>query len=109
MTEVLEQVSKYKENRENLKAISVSLKPLIQSGAFETINKALINMYSNNGNEEFKTFNQWKTEGKQIVKGSKAFTVWGKPKKAQNINEEKDFEEFDYYPICYLFSNLQVK
>lgn len=106
---VSEKISRYKENRENLKNLSVSLRHAVKSGAYPNINSAVIDTYTTEENKEFKTFNQWIKEGKKIIKGSKAFTVWGKPQKAVNKNEVKDFEEFDYFPLCYLFSNAQVQ
>jgi len=46
----------------------------------------LIQLYSADGKHTtFKTFQQWKEEGKFIIRGSKAFTVWGSPKKAAGL------------------------
>lgn len=74
-----------------------------------TINEVIINyFYKKNGNTIFKTFKDWKKEGKQIVKGQKGFEVWGKPRKT---NQEKDenTDEYSFFPLAYLFSELQVK
>ena len=83
------------------------------------------------GTTEFKKFNEWKSEGCTIKKGSKAFPVWSQPtsrdkKKEQdgetesapqpammeNANGEDNGEESrsgrERFNMCYLFSNLQV-
>ena len=83
------------------------------------------------GTTEFKKFNEWKSEGYTIKKGSKAFPVWSQPtsrdkKKEQdgetasapapammeNANGEDNGEESrsgrERFNMCYLFSNLQV-
>lgn len=79
-----------------------------------TINYMLINhMYETNGATEFNTFKQWKEKGATIIKGSKAFAIWGQPVHEQKKKEEKKEEateedKYKYFPICYLFSNLQV-
>jgi hypothetical protein len=57
---------------------------------------------------EFKTFHQWKALGKSILKGSKAFTLWGSPKEINHPDPEVEDDEFKYWPLCYLFSDKQV-
>lgn len=100
----------YKVRRENLKELSRMLKLQIKEGAIdaETINDALIQLYSTDGHNEFKTFNQWKELGKSIIKGSKAFVVWGRPQAIQDQDPEAEKDEFKYWPLCYLFSDKQV-
>lgn len=82
-----------------------------------TINDLLMQfLYNRNGDRQFKTFNQWKQEGKLINKGAKAAIVWGQPIKATGKPEAKTTEqdkqaqpdEFKMYPLCYLFSNEQT-
>lgn len=84
------------------------------------------------GTTEFKKFNEWKSEGYTIKKGSKAFPVWSQPTKREK--KEQDGEtasapaptpalmenadgageegsthgERERFNMCYLFSNLQV-
>ena len=84
------------------------------------------------GTTEFKKFNEWKSEGYTIIKGSKAFPVWSQPTKREK--KEQDGEtasapaptpalmenadgageegstkgERERFNMCYLFSNLQV-
>ena len=101
--------SNYEKNRLLLRELSLSLRALIKEGVFSTINEALIDHYENDGHKNFKTFNQWKKDGKSIIKGSKAFFVWGTPKDIPHPDPESDDEEFKYFPLCYLFSENQVE
>lgn len=79
-----------------------------------TINQVLVMMYETETSaHEFKTFHDWKKEGFKVNKGEKGFAVWGKPKKAKKTLETEDGEklegdEFEYYPMCYLFNENQV-
>ncbi|WP_099463388.1 ArdC-like ssDNA-binding domain-containing protein [Parabacteroides provencensis] len=68
------------------------------------------------GATEFKTFAQWKASGYNIKKGSKAFILWSKKKNVTKPGEatEKNTEPteetaYEFFPIAYLFSNLQVE
>ena len=98
------------EKRDFLKEISKEMKPLVKAGAYDTVNEAIINLvYMKDGHREFKTYEQWKSAGKQVKRGEKAFVVWGKPKSKQEDNKQENDEEKDpFYPLCFLFSNLQV-
>ena len=88
--------------------------------ASRTINSILMErLYNKKGNLEFKTFHQWKAEGKTILKGSKAYLVWAQPlnalkeqeaaEKDPNTPLEDEEGKYKYFPVCYLFSNEQVK
>jgi hypothetical protein len=104
----------YKENRDKLKQLSKAAQKLMETGQFTTINEAILNGIYKTDNpqiQEFKTFNQWKNEGKKIKKGAKGFVIWGKPKKAQAEKPDTKSEEenYKYWPMCYLFSNLQIE
>jgi DNA repair protein RadC len=101
--------SNYKANREALKQISQNVKPLVKEGYFESVNSAILATYRENGNEEFNTFGQWLEKGFAVKKGERAFLVWGTPKRLPVINPESEKDEFDYFPLCYLFSNKQVE
>jgi antirestriction protein ArdC len=98
------------QKRTILKELSKIIKPLVKEGAYTTVNEALIQeIYAINGNKVFKTYEQWKQEGKQVKKGEKAYLVWGKPKGAKEEEESPaDEEKETFFPICFLFSNLQV-
>ena len=102
--------AKYKATREALRQLSNQVKIMIDSGELDVanINEGLIRLYSQDGHSEFKTFHQWKKDGKSIKKGSKAFTVWASPQEIPHPDPESDDEEMTYFPICYLFSNKQV-
>lgn len=81
--------------------------------ATRTINYMLLNhMYETGGATEFNTFNQWKEKGATVIKGSKAFAIWGQPlheqKKEKQEEGNSELDKYKYFPICYLFSNLQV-
>ena len=85
--------------------------------ASRTVNQLLMmTVYNPKGTLEFKKFNDWKAENKTVKKGEKAIFVWGQPTGIQKQKEaEKKGEDFDTeseelgkFPICFLFSNLQV-
>lgn len=96
--------------RQQLKAISQQLKPLVKLGQFNSLNEALIQVaYKNEAHQEFKTFNQWRREGYTILKGSKAFPVWAQPVKGSRAKEGASPEDYEFFPVCYLFSNAQVR
>lgn len=84
------------------------------------------------GTTEFKKFNEWKSEGYTIIKGSKAFPVWSQPTKREKKEQDGEtasapaptpalmenadgageegstHSERERFNMCYLFSNLQV-
>lgn len=115
------------EKRESLKALSNKATELreellhnckndaeIQEINDLTINQILIkHFYKNDKHREFKTFKGWLKVGKCVIKGEKAFLVWGRPKDVQeqekNPNQEKDENETTFFPISYIFSNAQVQ
>ncbi len=83
----------------------------------QTLNYMLLNhIYDVGENVEFKTFGQWKKEGATIRKGEKSFVIWGQPISAQRKKEaeakgettEEDPDNFEYFPMCYLFGDQQV-
>lgn len=94
--------------RAALKEISNTLKPLVKAGAFDSVNEAIVSTYRNEEHQEFKKFWEWKREGCTILKGSKAFLVWGQPVK-RTAKPENQTDEYEFFPICYLFSNAQVR
>ncbi len=106
----------YQIRRDELKSLSRIVKMGMKSGAIDaaSVNDGLIQLYAVDGHEVFNTFFQWKTLGKSIIKGSKAFAVWGSPHDVKSHQQpvaaetEGEEDEFKYWPLCYLFSNLQV-
>ena len=101
------------EKRKQLIELSAQVAPLVgELGEYDTVNEALLQVvYKSDTHQVFKTFNQWKKEGKRIKKGEKAFLVWAMPKRFDR-KEKKENERSDtykYFPICFLFSNAQVE
>ena len=113
----MKKISRYRENREMLKALSQQVKPLIKEGAFDYVNDALMELiYKQNGNDEFHTLPDWNKKGFNVKKGSQAFLIWGRPKNTANPKQEEpetqdddNEEDNQFWPLCYLFSNLQVE
>ena len=74
----------------------------------------LLRVYYNVGNQEMKTFNQWKQEGKFVKKGEKGFAFWTKPmtsgkkEDGENGGEQKE-SSYKFFGICYLFTENQVQ
>lgn len=98
--------SHLKENRENLKALSNAVKPLVKEGVFGTVNEAIADLYKQQGHEELKKFWDWKNAGKTVKKGEHALLLWGQPRGKKKADSEED--EYSFFPVCYVFSNLQV-
>jgi DNA repair protein RadC len=89
---------------------SNAVKPLVESGEFPTINAAIVEtFYKTMGINVLKSFMEWKKEGKHVIKGSKAFPVWGKPVVNQTEQQEQSRDEIRYWPVKYLFSDQQVQ
>ncbi|WP_337941423.1 ArdC-like ssDNA-binding domain-containing protein [Parabacteroides sp.] len=64
----------------------------------------------------FKTFAQWKKDGYNIKKGSKAFILWSKKKSVtkpgeaiEASTEPTEETAYEFFPVAYLFSDLQVE
>lgn len=105
--------AEYKAKRDELKALSVALRPLVQQEIYSSINEALLDTYRTEEHQEFKTFWDWKKVGKSVKKGEKAFPIWGKPlegkpKEEQPKEGEEGEEDSSFWPLCYMFSNAQV-
>ena len=105
-------IEELKEKRNRLIALSQAAKALVEAGEFDRVNEAItegIYKEENPEIEEFKTFGQWKQEGKIIKKGSKGYLVWGQPRKVEQTPEgSEEPQEYKFWPVCSLFSNLQV-
>jgi len=98
--------SQIKENREKLKALSNGVKILIKQGVYDSVNEGLADFYKQNGHQELKKFWDWKKSGKTIKKGEHALLLWGQPRGKKKEDSEED--EYSFFPVCYVFSNLQV-
>lgn len=103
---------KMKHKREELKAISAGFKMLIKEGAIDSVNEGLATYYAEQGHTTLKTFKQWKEEGFKVKKGSKALLMWGQPKnynKKEDAPKKEGEKEEQFFPLAYVFSNLQVE
>jgi hypothetical protein len=99
-----------KNKRDELKAISQGFKPLVKEGAIGSVNEGLENYYREQGHADLKSYNRWKEAGFQVKKGMKALLLWGEPKPIKKAGVEvKEGEEESFFPLSYVFSNLQVE
>lgn len=100
----------YKDNRKALIALSNNLRQLVKEGVYSSVNEALLDHYAGDNPEvhEFNTFWQWKEQGYTIVKGCKAYHIWGQPRKAAQTDDTSEDETYKFWPLCYLFDNTQV-
>jgi hypothetical protein len=110
----METKSKIQEKRDYLKALSQSLKILKKEGAIETINEGLKALYAKQGHLELKTLNQWNKAGKRIKKGETALLLWAQPKKItpnpeNQTKQENEDDQMNFFPLCFVFSNLQIQ
>lgn len=96
------------EKREALKKMSAGLQQLVKSGALESVNEGLKQIYEEQGHAVLKSFHQWKKEGKKVRKGEKALLLWGRPQKGKE-KEEGTESDYTYYPVSYVFSDRQVE
>ena len=79
------------------------------------INEVIAQWYKDQtGATTFNTFNQWAKLGYRVNKGSKSVTLWAKKRTAKHtiepISKASDVieSEYKFYPIAFLFSDLQV-
>jgi hypothetical protein len=100
--------------REELKALSNSLKPLADENQ-TSINAALVFFYSEQTGvsaQDFKTLESWNTMGYMVKKGEKSYSIWGQlTKKTTNLEEGLIAGVPDvvtFYPMVSLFSIDQV-
>lgn len=111
---------RYQENRAKLKALSNEVEAAVQEGEFATKNEAILARYMAEDPEitEFRKFWDWVNDGYTVVSGAKGYVIWGqlvkrkeeeqqgeKQAEAQDTEEDKQ----DYWPLCYLFANTQVR
>ncbi len=96
--------------REELRSLSTGFAIGVREGILSSVNQGLVNYYREQGHHELKPFNRWKEEGFKIKKGSKALLLWGEPKKKKTEAEKEQEEEAGkFFPVAYVFSNLQVE
>ncbi len=102
--------TKIKERREELKELSQPLKALVKVGALVSINEGLKSIYEIQGHTELNTLNGWNKKGYCVKKGEKALLLWAEPRKIEKKKQsESEADEMEFFPICFVFSNLQVQ
>ena len=93
-------------------ALSFEAKTLMHLGKCCSVNEGLKIIYGQQGHNELKRYDEWTAEGKQVRRGEKALLLWGSKRQAnkQEVTAEDTTEndKYKFFPICYVFSNLQV-
>lgn len=90
------------------KVLSEASRVIRNTGNYPTINEWLRELYWVQ-NSILKTFHQWRYEGKLIRKWESSYVLWSKPIKTKTQNEEWKEDEFEFYNLCFLFSENQVE
>jgi hypothetical protein len=100
-----------KAKREQLKRLSKLAGKLVEAGKCASINDALIMIYNEQGHTEIHSFKKWLSLGFAVKRGEKALLLWGEPRKAFNQEKqaEKEKDEFNFFPLAYVFSQKQVE
>jgi hypothetical protein len=96
--------------REQLKGISRMIQQLVKAGRYSSVNEGLVDMYREQGHTEIHSFKKWLDQGYCVRKGEKALLLWGEPRTGQNHNKksDQDKDEFSFFPLAFVFSQLQV-
>ncbi|OES24238.1 hypothetical protein [Alteromonas macleodii] len=87
-----------------------------QTGERPSINQILLDMHkAASGCNTFRLFDQWCALGYRIKPKSKAFRIWGtprkgrRPQKADNATQTNPgADSYDFYPVCCLYNEDQV-
>ena len=96
--------------REQLKALSQTIKPLVQCGMFNSINDGIQESYIEETSQTlWHTFHEWKDEGFNVVKGQHGFPVWATPRKLKKDTDTDKATGRTWYPIAYIFHAGQVQ
>lgn len=107
--------TEHAEKKKALIALSKLAKTIQEmEGDERNVNAILIeDFYTKGEHQEFKTFHDWKKNGMSVKKGEKAFLIWGRKRQSEKKEtpepQTNEDAEFSFYPICYLFSNAQIK
>lgn len=113
-------LSELSRDAEAIRTAKVKEATTIEAAAYwesKTVNYFLMNFIypASEGTKVYKTFHEWKNEGATVKKGEKAFLIWGSPIYAKHQAEEQNTEggedkghEYEFYPLCYVFSENQV-
>ena len=102
----------YKPNprREQLKALSMQLKPLVKSGMYSSINEGVREIYTEEtGQTIWNTFKGWIDEGQKVKKGEHGFPVWAKKRSLKTKDDQEDqANSKKWFPVAYIFHAGQV-
>jgi hypothetical protein len=98
-----------KDKRDNLKELSKVVKMAISQGIYNSVNEGLVDMYAKEGHTEIHSFNSWLTRGYAVRKGEKALLLWGEPRKGGKQEKEESDDEYNFFPLAYVFSQKQVE
>lgn len=112
-----EKQAKARERRQQLRALCNALQAAAKAAGIELApNELLRRHYAQKGHTDLRTFEQWKKDGYNVLKGAKAIVLWGHPKPSKQAREAakeqgkaEEEADNDFYPLAYLFSNLQVQ
>lgn len=106
-----ERPNKTQQRRKQLIRLSNIARLKQKEGDPRRINHIIIeDFYSDEGHQDFMLFREWKKQGFKVKKGSKAFVVWGRKRKATKASDEENEEtNYKFFPLAYLFSNQQVE
>ena len=88
--------------------MSKAVQPLVKMEQYGTVNEAIIDLFYKEAGE-LNTFMQWKEKGFCVKNGSKAYVVWGSPRRIKSKDAEEGEEGTEFFPVCYLFSINQVQ
>ena len=91
--------------RAQLKALSETIKPLVQCGMFNSINEGI----EETGQTVWHTFHEWKDEGCKVIKGQHGFPVWATPRKLKKDTDTDKATGRTWYPVAYIFHAGQVQ
>lgn len=102
-----------KQKRKALSDLSRVVKMGIAAGIYESVNEGLVDIYRKEGHEEIHSFKKWLELGMVVKKGEKALLLWGEPQKNKRQDKETkpgtEADEYKFFPLAYVFSNLQVE
>ena len=99
--------SNIQKKRQEIKEISKTLQELKEHGDIKTINEGLKEIYKQQGNNDLRTFQQWKKAGYQVKRGQKALYLWGR-QAHKIITENGEQKEVTFFPLLAVFSENQV-
>lgn len=104
--------------RAELRALSEQVRPLVKAGAFQTVNEAVLALYSEQtGATTWRTFKGWIDSGRCVRKGEQGFPIWAQPRKREGKQEAASASpDIDagtehgasWFPVCYLFHENQT-